>query len=276
MDLSSLVSRTALTPGEARLPWGDRDFSARMLAEHLDDRHDLASRRRGTIAAHVQWLLRAFPSGEQRVLDVGCGPGLYLERFAALGWTCVGLDVAPAAIEYARNQAAQTGAACEYILGDFRYTHVDGSFDLVLCLFGELSTVPLDDVQVVVGNMARSLAPNGRAVIELSTHAGVRKKGERPLSWHSATGGLFSDDEHIVLRESTWIEAQAVSVERWWVIPTSSNAPHMLGSTTWSHQPRISDAVEAAGLVIENRYGDLSGASRLEDDDFETLVLCRP
>ncbi len=40
----------------ARLPWGDPGFSARMLAEHLDQRHDLASRRTAVIDAQAQRL----------------------------------------------------------------------------------------------------------------------------------------------------------------------------------------------------------------------------
>jgi SAM-dependent methyltransferase len=246
-----------------------------MLAEHLDDRHDLASRQRATIDAHVRWLAQVGPAHGQRVLDLGCGPGLYLERFASMGWSCVGVDIAPAAIEYAENQAAQTGAQCEYLLGDFRDAHVDGSFDLVLCLFGELSTVPLADVWLVIERVGRWLTSAGRAVIELSTRAGVRKKGERPSSWYAATGGLFADGEHVVLPECAWIEPHRASVERWWVIDPSSNALQMLGSTTWWHGPRIGEALAAAGLVIEDRYGDLSGAPQADDDDFESLVLRR-
>ena len=37
VDLVDLVERPPLMPGEARLPWADPSFSARMLAEHLDD-----------------------------------------------------------------------------------------------------------------------------------------------------------------------------------------------------------------------------------------------
>jgi hypothetical protein len=35
-----------------RLPCHDRDFSARMLVEHLDDRHDLASRPMQTLVLY--------------------------------------------------------------------------------------------------------------------------------------------------------------------------------------------------------------------------------
>jgi 2-polyprenyl-3-methyl-5-hydroxy-6-metoxy-1,4-benzoquinol methylase len=40
------------------------------------------------------------------VLDLGCGPGLYTERLAALGHRCVGIDVSPASIAFARARAA--------------------------------------------------------------------------------------------------------------------------------------------------------------------------
>jgi hypothetical protein len=53
VDLSEFLSRPQLRPGEARLPWDDQEFSARMLAEHLDDRHDMASRRGSLIDRHV-------------------------------------------------------------------------------------------------------------------------------------------------------------------------------------------------------------------------------
>jgi SAM-dependent methyltransferase len=244
-----------------------------MLAEHLDDRHDLASRRGATIDAHVRWLEQICRAEAGRVLDLGCGPGLYLARFASRGWSCVGVDIAPAAIEFAKEHAVQTGADCEYVLGDFRDAPVRGSFDLVVCLFGELSTVPRDDLQLVLERVGHLLTSRGRAVIELSTRTGVRRKGEGPVSWFTATGGLFASSEHVVLRESGWFEEQEASVERWWVIDSFSNRPRMLGSTTWWHGARLDAVLKTAGLVIENRYGDLSGALPTDDDDFETLVL---
>src|ERR1051326_2496797 len=82
VDLTELLSRPQLRPGEARLPWGDQEFSTRMLAEHLDDRHDMASRRGSLIDRHVAWLSTLAPHGH-RVLDLGCGwlpPGVITAR----------------------------------------------------------------------------------------------------------------------------------------------------------------------------------------------------
>ncbi|MDP6349996.1 MAG: hypothetical protein QF719_07940 [Chloroflexota bacterium] len=70
-----------------------------MLAARLDQSHDLASRRAGLIDRHVAWVHDTVLRGEpSRVLELACGPGLYLQRLAVLGHECVGIDFAPAAI----------------------------------------------------------------------------------------------------------------------------------------------------------------------------------
>jgi len=273
VDLANLVGRPALRPGEARLPWGDADFSARMLAEHLDDRHDLASRRPSIIDTHVDWLRSIVEGDGGRVLDLGCGPGLYLERLAGAGWECTGVDVSPAAIEHAERRAREAGLRCRYVVGDFRSAEVASDFDLVLCLFGELSTVPVDDVDRVLTDMAGRLRDGGRGVIELSTRAGVRSKGDRPDTWYTADGGLFADGAHLVMRESRWFEDVSASVERWWVVDESASPPRMIGSTTWWHGAHLGEAMRRAGLVIDGRFGDLTGAAPDDGDEFETIVF---
>jgi hypothetical protein len=79
------------------IPWNDPAFSARMLQEHLSQEHDAASRRWGKIDAQVAWIHEHLLGGKPtRILDLGCGPGLYASRLARLGHSCVGIDWGPA------------------------------------------------------------------------------------------------------------------------------------------------------------------------------------
>lgn len=79
-----------------------------MLREHLDQRHDHASRRIETVDTHVEWLFETVLAGRPgSVLDLGCGPGLYTGRPAERGCSCLGVDISSASIEQARRGAAE-------------------------------------------------------------------------------------------------------------------------------------------------------------------------
>jgi 2-polyprenyl-3-methyl-5-hydroxy-6-metoxy-1,4-benzoquinol methylase len=89
------------------IPWDDPGFSERMLAEHLSQEHDLASRRSEAIDHHVEWIFsEILGSRPARLLDLGCGPGLYTVRLARAGCECVGIDFSPASIRHARDLTA--------------------------------------------------------------------------------------------------------------------------------------------------------------------------
>ncbi len=114
MELIELIRRPR-TPepwaeGE-KIPWSDPGFSQRMLNEHLSQAHDAASRRFEIIDQQVEWIHHQVLKGKPgRVLDLGCGPGLYTSRLAKLGHACTGIDFSPASIAYARQQAGVRGS----------------------------------------------------------------------------------------------------------------------------------------------------------------------
>ena len=93
------------------------------------------------------------PIGGRRVLDVGCGLGLYLERFAALGAEAHGVDVDPerVAMAQARHPHVRLGYM-EHL------PYEDGSFDLVFA--NEVLEHVQDDLQAVQ-DACRVLAPGG-------------------------------------------------------------------------------------------------------------------
>ncbi len=110
MDLEA-VTRRQLPPDPwaegDNIPWNDPGFSRRMLEEHLTQDHDRASRRFETIDRQVGWIHSEVLQGTAaKILELTCGPGLYTSRLARLGHTCVGIDYAPAAIEYASEEAS--------------------------------------------------------------------------------------------------------------------------------------------------------------------------
>ena len=203
-----------------KIPWNDPDFSRRMLKEHLSQKHDAASRRTPTIKKHVDWIHRFVLDGKpSRILDLGCGPGLYSARLAALGHACHGIDFGPASIEYAVDHAPEN---CSYTLGDVRTTDFGSGYDLVMFIFGEFNVFKPEDARLILSKANAALNPGGKILLEPHTFDAVYEIGNQPATWYSAEDKLFAEEPHLCLMESFWDEDLSVTIERYIIVDAAS------------------------------------------------------
>lgn len=226
MSLLELVHRRPVpepwAEGE-KIPWHDPQFSSRMLEEHLSQEHDAASRRFGKVDRHVDWIHRQVLSGNPtRVLDLGCGPGLYTSRLARLGHECVGIDFSPASIAHARIESLGAGLRCTYLHEDIRVAEYGGGFGLVMLIFGEFNVFRPADARGILNKARHALEDDGFLLLEPHTYAAVREIGQQPPSWYSAESGLFSDRPYLCLQESFWDVESETATTRYLVVDAST------------------------------------------------------
>jgi SAM-dependent methyltransferase len=264
MRLVDLVRRRAVpepwSEGE-KIPWHEPEFSRRMLDEHLSQAHDAASRRRETIGRHVAWIHGAVLSKRAtRILDLGCGPGLYASRLAKRGHECVGIDCGPASIAYAREEAERERLRCTYRKEDIRSVEYGDGFGLVMLIFGELNAFPPADAREVLERAHAALEPGGRLLLEPHTFAAVRRVGERAPSWRAAERGLFSARPHVWLRESFWDAERRAATERWYVIDaeTGEVTRHAASAQAYTDEEYRSLLAECGFGALET-YPSLTG-----------------
>jgi SAM-dependent methyltransferase len=93
------------------------------------------------------------------VLDVGCGTGVVALTAARRGAKVTGVDLTPALLDRARENAALAGLEIQWTPGDAEaLPFADASFDFVLSQFGHMFA-PRPDV--VTGELLRVLRPGG-------------------------------------------------------------------------------------------------------------------
>lgn len=258
MNLLDLVRRSS--PPEPwsegdNIPWHEPGFSERMLREHLSQSHDAASRRFETIDRHVDWihhhLLAERPT---RILDLGCGPGLYASRLARLGHECVGIDYSPASIAYAVEQAEPQGLSCTYVHQDIRTAEYGSGFGLVMLIFGEINVFRPADARRILAKAHRALAGGGLLLLEPHTFAVVQRMGEQEPSWYSSPGGLFAARPHLYLQEGFWDAGSGTATIRYFVVDAAG------GQVT-----RYAQSLQA---YTDQEYRTLLGESGFEAVEF--------
>jgi len=242
-------SHDKLWHGAYKIPWDDPDFSRRMLAEHLAQDHDLASRRADWIDRQVAWIHDDLLSRQPaHILDLGCGPGLYTARLTALGHCCRGVDFGPASIEYAQ-QHNPTPSRCEFVLGDVRRAEFGGPHDLAMFLFGELNVFSPTEALEILRKARASLAPEARLIVEAQTPQAVEHVGRSEPVEQQHESGLFSDRPHRCRTESRWLPEEMVAVQTFSVTEAADGRTRVYRSTTkaWADEDLIG-LLEAAGF----------------------------
>ena len=226
MDLMDLIRRPVpavpWAEGE-KIPWHEPGFSERMLAEHLSQEHDAASRRTGIVDRHVAWIHEALLEGRPtKVLDLGCGPGLYASRLAKLGHACTGIDLSPASIAYAQAQAPPDALDCRYVLGDLRRTEFGGGYGLVMMLFGEINVFRREEALAILQKARGALEPGGLLLLEPHTFEVVERSGRAGTRFSTHESGLFGPEAYVQLEESFWDEHSRTATTRWWIVDAAS------------------------------------------------------
>jgi ubiquinone/menaquinone biosynthesis C-methylase UbiE len=146
----------------------------------------------------LHYLLRlvAFDGYRGRsVLEVGCGAGVDLARFAKGGATVTGVDLAASAIELARANFAQQGLEGAFEVADGEHLPFpDNSFDLVYA-HGVVQYTA--NPQKLVAECRRVLKPGGEAIVQVYNR----------VSWLNALSKLMKtalehDDAPVLLKFS--------------------------------------------------------------------------
>jgi SAM-dependent methyltransferase len=259
------------TPGEPAF-WTDPYIAQQMLATHLDPNTDLASRRPEIIDRSVVWIARelALEPGDA-VLDLGCGPGLYAARLAAMGLRVTGVDFSQSSLDYAsqfaRDHNLQISYRCQdYLTLDDRSTHA-----VALLIYGDFCPLAPDQRRRLLANVHRTLQPGGLFVLDVS-----RRKPSpayrSQASWVASTGGFWRSGPHLVLEQAFNYPEQALHLDQFGVIEPSGG---LTVYRIWRQEytpDSIAAELKLGGFEILSLWGDLTGMADSEDSDWIGVV----
>ncbi len=128
----------------------------------------------------------------RKLLDLACGTGQLAVYFLEAGYEVIGMDLSPAMLEHARENAAayvEQGKA-RFVYGDAADFTLEERFGLVVSTFDALNHLPDDETLAgCFESTYQALLPKGWFIFDLNTRFGLRRWG----------GINVQDEEDLVL-----------------------------------------------------------------------------
>jgi 2-polyprenyl-3-methyl-5-hydroxy-6-metoxy-1,4-benzoquinol methylase len=154
-------------PVEAQEVWG-REALSRITQALPPFERAYATIRFSIMRPKLLSVLDLLLPEEGRILDIGCGFGLFAAYFAQTqrGRRIVGVDPDGRRTQMAAHTFDRLGLeGHEFIAGDARDTQVEGSFDAAYVL-DVMHHIPRDDQEALLRRMHGLLAPHGVLVVK--------------------------------------------------------------------------------------------------------------
>lgn len=252
--------------------WTDEHTSAQMLEYHLNGDVDLSSRRTAFIDESVAWMATRFElSADSRIIDFGCGPGLYTSRFARLGAQVTGVDFSPRSIAYATEQAAQNDLDIAYVEADYLEYEPPGTYDLITMIMCDYCAMAPDQRLTMLRKFAKHLSADGRAVLDVYSLNAFAEREETAIYERNFMDGFWSPQPYFGFLSTFKYDEDKVCLDKYTIIEPGRKR-EIYNWLQYFSPHELEAEVRAAGLVVEEYLRDVAGKD-LDSDYSEFAVV---
>jgi len=136
--------------------------------ENVRYTNDFANCHQYSYLARKKHVLSLLQEPGKRILDIGCGPGIYTKELLEQNLNIVALDISPKMIEKAKEKFAKEieDRKASFTSGEiFDLKNMDKSFDVVICI-GVISYIP--DIEKFLNKISSLLKFDGYSIIQIS------------------------------------------------------------------------------------------------------------
>lgn len=265
--LFSLLQKPSLWQSSSEPFWDDEHISKGMLEAHLNPDWDAASRNHNFIDRSVEWLKSIIPAGS-KILDLGCGPGLYTKRLSDAGYDVTGIDYSRRSITYAKENDNKT----KYIYQNYLDIDYTEAFDAITLIYCDYAALNPNDRKMLLSKIHRALKPNGLFIFDVFTENKYKGKCDHTNWSYHENGGFWSNKPHLCLEAEYYFENNTVKVDKTVVITENSIREYLIWDTVFNKDTLLKEVIPF-GFQIHSIYDDVCGSPYTGKADTLCLIL---
>jgi SAM-dependent methyltransferase len=193
------------------------------------------------------------------LIDLGCGPGLYAERFAARGVGVTGIDLSASSIAHAVASARTGGLPIDYRVADYTAEGLGGPFDAAVLIYLDVGVLPDGPRDRLLDAVQAALRPGGAFAFDVHAPPRHRPPDGGIGVWRSE-GGFWRPGPHLVV-ETTYRFGADLDLAQHAVV----DADRITTYRVWDRAYALADLralLRRHGLAVEDAWEDLAGTPR--------------
>lgn len=278
IDLRTISSYTARPPlyenGNAEM-WTDPYISARLLPIHLDPEQDSASRSVGNIRRTMELLGGFLGRPGMKVLDLGCGPGLYAEALARQGHRVMGIDFSSRSIDHARREAARKGLEIDYRCMNYLDLDEAPEFDLAILIYNDFSPLVPEDRGRLLQRVFAALKPGGVFLFDVNNELDAGERYLDDSSWSLEERGFWRPSAYLELCSYFHYPEDQVYLKQHCIFQEDKDPAIYRFWLHYYSVEQISRLLEQAGFRYLDHYEEVVGATGIWDGEFLNFYAAR-
>ncbi len=250
--LFGLLNKPLLWQRSAEPFWDDEYISKGMLEAHLNPEWDAASRKHSYIDRSAKWLSGFIPA-YGKILDLGCGPGLYTKRFSDMGYDVTGIDYSKRSIAYAKSQDTKT----EYLYKNYLEIDFNNMFNVVTLIYCDYAALTPDERQRLVRNVYKALKPGGLFIFDVFSEKHFINNKANKTSWtFCKNGGFWSAESYICLEATHLYESNTVALNQYVIVKNDGIKEYLIWDTAYTIS-KLTSEVSPLGFGVKSVYDSL-------------------
>lgn len=254
--------------------WTDEHTSEQMLVYHLNENIDVSSRNVEFINRSVDWISSRFNiRAGTKIVDFGCGPGLYVTRLAQRQADITGIDFSKRSIEYAQEVAAREGLSIHYVNQDYLEFETDDRFNLILMIMCDFCALSSTQRKKMLSKFHTILELGGAVLLDVYSLTAFGQREEASTYEANLHNGFWSPNKYYRFLNTFKYEEEKVVLDKYTLIEASRTLTVYNWLQYFSSEALEREFVEC-GFTIEELYSDVAG-SPFDADAREFAVVAR-
>lgn len=257
--------------------WTDEYRAQQMLSYHLNSDIDAASRNKNFIDRSVSWIKAYFGlTAASKVVDFGCGPGLYTSRLTKQGIQVTGIDFSGNSIRYAKEYAARNDLDIKYIQQNYLDFKPEDQFDLammIMCDFGVLSP---EQRAKMLNVIYTSLQSGGKLLLDVLSLQSYEEKSESAIYEYNQLHQFWSEQNYFGFVNTFKYEEAKVTLDKYTIVQEDGTTFSVYNWFQHFSPSQLKKELEAAGFVVKKYLKNVAGDTYSEQEQEFAVIAVKP